>query len=132
MADQRANSSETSEDFFRDPILRTIVLLLVFALAIYASTKASMPEELPGVAMGWTELFHVERAGAMLGAIGIVLLIGWRALKGEFPIKFGNVEYAAKEAAAEAKEASELQERRIRTLEVVAGIRSPEELDDEN
>lgn len=77
-------------------------------------------------------LFHVERAGAFLGAVGIVLLIGWRALKGEFPIKFGNVEYAPEEAAAEAKEASELQEQRIRVLEVIAGIRSPEELDAEN
>lgn len=82
--------------------------------------------------MGWNALFHIERAGALLGAIGVVCLIGWRALRNEFPIKFGNVEYAAKEAAAEAKELSALQERRLRTLEVLAGIRSPDQLEDDN
>ena len=106
-----------------------VVLLIVFAAAIYASTRASVPAPLPGVAMGWTPLFHVMRAGAMLGAIGIVALIGWRALSGEFPIKFGNVEYAAKETAAEAKQAAALQEQRIRTLEVLADVRKPEDLD---
>jgi hypothetical protein len=111
---------------------RAAALLLVFAGAIFASSRAGVPADLPGVAMDWSMLFHVERAGAFLGAVGIVLLIGWRALKGEFPIKFGNVEYAPEEAAAEAKEASELQEQRIRVLEVIAGIRSPEELDAEN
>jgi hypothetical protein len=73
---------------------------------------------------------HVERAGAMSGAVGIVLLIGWRALSGEFPIKFGNVEYAVKGAAAEAEEASASQERRIRVLEVLMGTRDPGALED--
>lgn len=110
--------------------LRIAAVVVVLSLAIFASTQASVPDQLPGVAMGWEALFHVERAGAILGAIGIVGLIGWRALHGEFPIKFGNVEYAAKEAASEAKELGALQERRIRTLEILAGIRSPDDLDD--
>lgn len=79
--------------------LRIAAVAVVLGLAIFASAQAPVPSQLPGVAMGWEALFHVERAGAMLGAIGIVALIGWRALHGEFPIKFGNVEYAAKEAA---------------------------------
>lgn len=66
----------------------------LFASAVFMSTQATVPELLPGVALGWEALFHVERAGAMLGAIGVVLLIAWRALAGEFPIRFGNVEYA--------------------------------------
>jgi hypothetical protein len=107
------------------------VVVVVFAVAVYASTRAAVPDPLPGVALGWTALFQVERAGAMLGAIGIVALIGWRALSGEFPIKFGNVEYAAKEAAAEAEEVSASQERRIRLLEVLMGARDPAALEDD-
>jgi hypothetical protein len=107
------------------------VIGLVFVVAIYASARAGVPDPLPGVALGWMALFHVERAGAMLGAIGIVALIGWRALAGEFPIKFGNVEYAAKEAAAEAEAISASQERRIRVLEVLVGARDPASLEDD-
>jgi hypothetical protein len=55
---------------------------VVLAVAIYASTRAAVPDPLPGVALGWTALFHVERAGAVLGAIGVVVLIAWRALSG--------------------------------------------------
>jgi hypothetical protein len=108
-----------------------VVVGLVLTVAIYASTRAAIPDPLPGVALGWTALFHVERAGAMLGAIGVVALIAWRALSGEFPIKFGNVEYAAKEAAAEAEEISASQERRIRALEVLVGARDPASLEDD-
>jgi hypothetical protein len=66
-------------------------------------------------------------------AIGVVALIAWRALalSGDFPIKFGNVEYEAKEAAAEAEEISESQERRIRALEVLVGARDPASLEDD-
>lgn len=106
-------------------------VVAVFAVAVCANSQAAVPEPLPGVALGWTALFHIERAGAILGAIGIVALIGWRALSGEFPIKFGNVEYAAKEAAAEAEEISESQERRIRVLEVLMGTRDPAALEDD-
>lgn len=79
--------------------------------------------------MGWTALFHIERAGALLGAFGIVCLIAWRGLSGEFPIKFGNIEYQAKVTAAEAKNVSTLQEHRIRVLEVLAGVRDPATLE---
>ena len=107
------------------------IVVAVFGAALYCSTRAAIPEPLPGVAMGWTALFHVERAGALLGAIGIVALISWRALSGEFPVKFGNVEYAAKEAAAEAEEISESQERRIRVLEVLMSVRDPASLEND-
>lgn len=111
-------------------VLKVAAVGLVLALAVYASAESGTPKQLPGVAMGWDALFHVERAGAILGAIGLVVLIGWRAMHGEFPVKFGNVEYAVKEAASEAKELGALQERRLRTLEVLAGIRPIDQLDD--
>jgi hypothetical protein len=110
---------------------RGAVVAVVFAAAVYASTRAAVPDPLPGVALGWLALLHIERAGALLGAIGIVVLIGWRALSGEFPVKLGNVEYAAKQAAAEAEEASASQEQRIRVLEVLMGTRDPAALEDD-
>lgn len=115
----------------RKKVAKGVLVFIVFAGAVYLSTCASVPASLPGVAMGWTALFHVERAGALLGAVGIVVLIAWRALSGEFPIKFGNIEYQAKVTAAETKNVSALQERRIRVLEVLASIRDPSTLEDE-
>ncbi len=119
-------------------LLRGTVVVLVFGAAIYISHRAGLPEKadgspdkLPSAALGWRLLFHVVRATALLGAISLVLLIGWRATSGDFPIKFGQVEYAAREAAGEAARAAASQERRIRILEVLQGIRDPVEIEDD-
>lgn len=56
----------------------------------------------------------------------MILLITWRALSGEFPIRFGNVEYA-KKVTSEAEEASASQEYRLRALEVIANLRNLED-----
>jgi hypothetical protein len=104
---------------------RVMSVAAVFALVIYVSHNHGLPTQLPGAALGWPLLFHMERAAALLGTLGIVLLVGWRALRAEFPIKFGNVEYAVKEAAARADEASEAHERRIQFLEAYAEIGPP-------
>jgi hypothetical protein len=112
----------------KEQAARGAAVLGVFGLAILASALAGTPDELPDVALEWCPLFHILRASALLGAVGVVLLIGWRATKGEFPIKFGNIEYA-KEAAAEAQKVSTAQERRLQYLEVLAGLRDPEDLD---
>ena len=111
-------------------ILKGAIVIAIFAGMVYASDRAGVPDSLPGAALGWVALFHVERAGAMLGAVGIVLLIGWRALSGEFPIKFGNLEYEVKEAASQAGEVADSHDRRIRALEVLEGIRDPDALED--
>jgi hypothetical protein len=97
----------------------------LLAAVIYMSTQAAVPNLLPGVALGWEALFHVERAGAMLGAIGVVLVVAWRALAGEFPTRFGNVEYAPKDVTDEVEEASASQEHRLRALEEITGLRDP-------
>jgi hypothetical protein len=104
----------------------------LFASAVYLSTQASVPEMLPGVALGWEALFHVERAGAMLGAIGVVLLVAWRALAGEFPVRLGSIEYAAKEAAIDTEELSQSHEPRIRLLESLAGLRDGDKVKDDS
>jgi hypothetical protein len=94
---------------------------------IAVSENAGLPATLPGAAFGWNALFHVERAAAVMGAVGLVVLIGARALKGEFPIKFGQVEYAQKQAKAAAG-VTEAQERRLRVLEALNGIRDPADI----
>jgi hypothetical protein len=58
--------------------------------------------------LGWAPLFYVDRAGALLGALGMIALVGWHALHGRFPIKFANIEYADElKASAETVEAQE-------------------------
>ena len=111
---------------------KAAVVFVVFLAAVYASSRAAVPDPLPGVALGWAVLLHIERGAALLGAIGLVALVGWRALSGEFPVKFGNVEYAVGRAVAEAEEASASQERRIRLLEVLVGARYLASLDDDD
>lgn len=95
----------------------------LLAVAVVASSSVGVPhdehgtETLPSVAMDWRLLFHVERASALLGTLGIILLIAWRGARGEWPIKFGNVEYAPKEAITVAADALEKQDRRLRIIE---------------
>jgi hypothetical protein len=104
---------------------RAVIVAGLLVGSVYLSTQAAVPKLLPGVALGWEALFHVERAGAMLGAVGLVLLVAWRALSGDFPVKLGSIEYAAKEAAADTERLSESYEARIRLLEALAGVRRP-------
>jgi hypothetical protein len=100
--------------------LRVAVVLVVFSGVVYVSEQAGVPDKLPGAALGWNLLFHLERAAAVLGACGVVLLVGWRAMHGEFPIRFG--------AAGAAAEATAAQERRLRVIEVLNGIRDPADI----
>ena len=108
-------------------VLRAAAVLLVFGVAVYASHTHGVPTKLPGAALSWNLLFHIERAAALLGAIGAVLLVGWRATHGDFPVRFGQLEYAQKAAGA-AAEVAEAHERRIRVLEVLNGIRDPADI----
>lgn len=73
---------------------KAIVPALVFAAVLALSIGSGRPAKLPGAALGWVWLLHVERAAVALGAVGTVWLVGWRALHGHFPMKFGNIEYA--------------------------------------
>lgn len=114
-------------------------MLIVFGLALYISHHAGLPEkpdgsadELPAVALGWPFLFHVVRASVLLGSISVVLLVGWRASNGEFPIRFGQLEYASRRTAGRAQDATASFERRVQALEALQGIRSPADIEDDH
>jgi hypothetical protein len=106
----------------RKQIGRALVVTVLFTLALGASVEAKEPRELPSIALGWGMLFHVERAGVLLGVIGVVLLVGWRATDGDFPIRLGQVEYASRTANEVAATAA-TQDLRICYLEHVLGLR---------
>jgi hypothetical protein len=104
-------------------VVRALAVVAVFAAVVVASNAHGLPHTLPGAALGWPLLFHFERAAVLLATLGVVLLVGWRAINGEFPVKFGQLEYAVKDAAASAADVDEAHELRLQTLEVLAGLR---------
>jgi hypothetical protein len=104
-------------------ILRGAAVAACFGLAVLASSLHGVPQQLPGVALDWRLLFHVERASALLATSGAILLVAWRGTRGEFPVKFGQLEYAVKDAAAFAAEVDESHEKRLQTLELLSGLR---------
>jgi len=114
-------------------IVRLVVLVVVSAAVTYWSVEEGRPKALPGAALGWPALFYVERAAALLGSAGVVLLVGWRALHGHFPIKFGNIEYETPQVIGRRSEsAAEGLDRRLRFVEVLTGVRDVTDVTDEN
>jgi hypothetical protein len=73
--------------------------LLAGAASVIGSYGAGAPRPYPGIALGWGLLYHLERAGLLVGILALFALISWRALQAELPIKFGQIlEYAPPEA----------------------------------
>ena len=108
--------------------LRFVGAVAAFVVLVAVSSAVGVPhdahgrEALPAVALDWRLLFHIQRAGAMLAAIGVVLLVAWRGAHGDWPVKFGQVEYAPKEAVAVTADALAKQDRRLQLLEATAGL----------
>ena len=105
-------------------MVRLVAVFCVLGAVVWSSVRAAAPAMLPDVAMGWMLLFHVERATVLLAAIGAVLLIGWRASHGDFPVRFGQVEYAVREAARDVEGKNEALEET--TAHVGGGCRHPQ------
>jgi hypothetical protein len=74
--------------------------LVVASSAVGLPTNSTGAEALPGIALGWRLLFHLERAGAFMALVTAVVVIAWRGAHGEWPVSVGNVAYAPKESVA--------------------------------
>jgi hypothetical protein len=96
---------------------RPIPALTLLAVAAGLSVTAGTPNELPGAALGWPLLLHLERAAALVAALGFVALVGVRATMGSFPVRLGQVEYAAGRAMSEFEEAARSDGKRLDALE---------------
>lgn len=100
-------------------------MLVVVGLCVLWSGMGHVPHTLPGAALGWRPLFYVERASALLAGLGVVLLIGWRAFHGQFPIKFGNIEYEKELQAS--TETVDSHEKRLRFVEGLLDLASEDD-----
>ena len=49
------------------------------------------PAKLPGVALGFSMLLHLERAGAVLAVVSVVAIFAYMTSLGHLPSQFGNV-----------------------------------------
>ncbi len=104
------------------PIFIALVLLYLGVVALSASIGT--PKALPGVALGWGLVFHLERAAAAVGTVGAVLWVMWQSAHDEWPSKLGigSVEYSqavddTADALKSLREVTWIQEQRIRLLE---------------
>jgi hypothetical protein len=77
-----------------------LIVSTTFIGAFLASIISAVPEPLPPIALGWTLLFHLERAVGLLALAGGGMLVAWRATEGRFPVRFGQIEYAVEDTAA--------------------------------
>jgi hypothetical protein len=101
--------------------LRIGGVLFLLGLVVAWSNPSGAPAQLPGIALDSVLVFHVERATALLAIIGAVVLVGWRALQGDFPFRLGQVEYEVRHAA-KTRAMLELHEDRLRVLEALWGL----------
>jgi hypothetical protein len=100
-----------------------LVALVAAAVGLTASYIAEAPKPYPGIALGWGLLYHIERAGLLLGIVALFVLVAWRAVHDEFPIKFGQIlEYAPREVLPIFERMQRNLEERLTTIEDEIGI----------
>lgn len=68
-----------------------IVIPGIYAGGFVASVLYGAPAKLPGVALGFPALLHLERAGAVLAAVSVVSTFAYMTSLGHLPSQFGNV-----------------------------------------
>lgn len=72
-----------------------VLIVGAYVMVALVSVLNGTPKKLPGVALGFPLLLHLERAGAVLAAIGAVLVVARLAWLGELPNQLGNIGYAS-------------------------------------
>src|SRR5918998_4281196 len=76
------------------------------AAAVYLATRAAVPDSLPGVALGSTELLIAERAASIFAILFLATLVLVRAIQGELPDELSSrgVKYAKSDAVDELRD----------------------------
>lgn len=108
---------------------RPIPALALLGVATVLSSSAGTPVVLPGIALEWPLLLHLERGALLLAGLALVLLIGARATMGQFPFRLGQLEYTVKEMADQYDEADRLQWEHLKALEAEAEGAAAEQTD---
>jgi hypothetical protein len=68
-----------------------IVIPGIYVGGFVASLLYGRPAKLPGVALGFPMLLHLERAGAVLAVVSVVSIFAYMTSLGHLPSQFGNV-----------------------------------------
>src|ERR1700690_2940175 len=68
-----------------------IVIPGIYAGGFVASVLYGAPAKLPGGALGFPVLLHLERAGAVLAAVSVVSTFAHMTSLGHLPSQFGNM-----------------------------------------
>jgi hypothetical protein len=98
---------------------RPIPALALLAVAAVLSTTAGAPDDLPGVALGWPLLLHLERAAVLVAGLALVVLVGSRATMGHFPFRLGQIEYAVAEINEQFEQTKRFHQEQMGALEDV-------------
>ncbi len=98
---------------------RQIPALVLSAVAAAFSVTAGAPTELPGVALGWPLLLHLERAAVLVAGLALVVLVGTRATMGHFPFRLGQIEYAVAEINEQFEQTKRFHQEQMDALEDV-------------
>jgi hypothetical protein len=68
-----------------------VVVPGIYVGGLVASVLYGTPTKLPGVALGFPALLHLERAGAVLAAVSGVAIFAYMTSLGHLPSQVGNV-----------------------------------------
>jgi hypothetical protein len=68
-----------------------VVIPGIYVGGVVASVLYGAPAKLPGVALGFPMLLHLERAGAVLAVVSVVSIFAYMTSLGHLPSQFGNV-----------------------------------------
>jgi len=67
------------------------VIMGIYTGGFVASVLYGTPAELPGVVLGFPMLLHLERAGAVLAVVSVVLIFAYMTSLGHLPNQVGSV-----------------------------------------
>ncbi len=68
-----------------------VVIPGAYAVSFVASLLYGAPARLPGIALGFPVLLHLERAAAVLGVLAAVSTFAYMTSLGHLPNQFGNI-----------------------------------------